>query len=154
MDKLIPLDVAIRKDQLEQKRKDQQKQINQKWNNQQFASPPEPSDKGSAFRDRHIASAYAKVRNNNAQMENDMVHATSSSPYKKTTRNTRSRNYRDAVDTHEPRQVFTVSPAHRESKESPSNQSIPYPASTATKKVRFGVKPKREIKESINRWGV
>ena len=84
MDKLIPLEASIRQKQLEQKRKEQQELINQKWNNQQFGSEPEPSDKGSAFRDTHIASLYAKVRNNNAQMENDMVHATMSSPYRKT----------------------------------------------------------------------
>ena len=78
---LIPLNVSIRKDQLEQKRKQQKEQINKRWNEKRFYSNPEPSDKRSAFRDEHIASAYQQVQANNARMKDEMVQATSSAPY-------------------------------------------------------------------------
>ena len=80
---LIPLNVSIRKDQLEQKRKQQKEQINKRWNEKRFYTNPEPSDKRSAFRDNYISSAYAKVRTNQTHMKNDMVHATHTSPYTK-----------------------------------------------------------------------
>ena len=80
---LIPLNVSIRKDQLEQKRKQQNKQIAKRWTDQHFIAAPEPSDKRSAFRDKHISSAYAKVLSNQSRMKDDMVHATKTSPYTK-----------------------------------------------------------------------
>ena len=84
MDKLIPLDVSIRQDQLEHKRKEQQELINQKWNSQQFSSDPQPSDRRSAFQDKYIASAYASVLKKQIHMNHDMIHATTTSPYRKT----------------------------------------------------------------------
>ena len=86
MDKLIPLDVSIRQDQLEQKRKEQQELISQKWHNQQFGSNPEPSDRRSVFNDRYIADAYASVLKKEIHMNHDMIHATTSSPYRKKTK--------------------------------------------------------------------
>ena len=80
---LIPLNVSIRKDQLEQKRKQQKEQINKRWNEKRFYTNPEPSDKRSAFRDKHISSAYAKVLSNQSRMKDDVVHATNTSPYTK-----------------------------------------------------------------------
>jgi len=84
MDKLIPLDVSIRQNQLELKRKKQQELISQKWHNQQFGIGPQPSDKRSAFNDRYIADAYASVLKKQIHMNHDMIHATTSSPYRKT----------------------------------------------------------------------
>ena len=81
MDKLIPMDVSIRQHQLEQKRKQQREQYNQRLNNQHFNGVAETSDRKSAFRDEHIASAYAQVRKNGAKMKDEMVQATSSAPY-------------------------------------------------------------------------
>ena len=81
MEKLIPLEVSIRQHQLEQKRKQQKKEHDQRLNNQHFNGVAETSDKKSAFRDDYIASAYQQVQANNARMNDDMVHATSSAPY-------------------------------------------------------------------------
>ena len=118
MDKLIPLDMSVRTRQLAQKQKDQQKLIRQRWTDQRFAAQSDLwHARGPAFRDRHIASVYPDVRNHNAHMENEMVHATCSSPYKKARPMARPRKYRDAVGTHHPRhmcpshEVITVSPA-------------------------------------------
>ena len=82
--KLIPLNVSIRKDQLEQQRKQQREQINQRWTDQHFIADPEPSDKRSAFSDKYMASAYAKVLSNQTKMKDEMVHATNCTPYTKT----------------------------------------------------------------------
>jgi hypothetical protein len=49
MDKLIPMEVSIRQHQLEQKRKQQRKELNQRLNNHHFNSAVETSDKRSAF---------------------------------------------------------------------------------------------------------
>jgi hypothetical protein len=87
MEKLIPMEVSIRQHQLEQKQKQQREQFNQRLNNQHFDGAVETSDRKSAFRDEHIISAYAQVRNNGAKMKDDMVHATSSAPYNRKGRN-------------------------------------------------------------------
>ena len=81
MDKLIPMSVSVRQHQLEQKRKKQRQQINQRLVDQYFDGPTLPSERGSAFRDEHMVSAYQQVQDNNARMKDDMVHATSSAPY-------------------------------------------------------------------------
>ena len=81
MEILIPLEVSIRQQQLEQKRKQQRKEHDQRLNDQHFIGAVETSDKRSAFRDEYIASAYQQVQANNARMNDDMVHATSSAPY-------------------------------------------------------------------------
>ena len=39
------------------------------------------TDKSSAFKDDYVVSAYQQVKTNNARMNVDMVHATSSAPY-------------------------------------------------------------------------
>ena len=76
------MEVSIRQHQLEQKRKQQRKELNQRLNNQHFNGVAETSDRKSAFRDDYIASAYQQVQTNNARMNDDMVHATSSAPYR------------------------------------------------------------------------
>ena len=81
MDKLIPMEVSIRQHQLEQKRKQQREQLNQRLVDQQFNGSPAPSERGSAFKDDYMASAYQQVQANNARMKDEMVHATSSAPY-------------------------------------------------------------------------
>ena len=81
MDNLIPMEVSIRQHQLEQKRKHQREELNQRLHNQHFSSEVGTSDKRSAFRDDYIASAYQQVQINNARMNDDMVHATRSAPY-------------------------------------------------------------------------
>ena len=81
MDKLIPLEVSIRNHQSEQKRQKQRVLHNQKLLNQQFTGPPAASEKGSAFRDDYISSAYQQVQANTARLKDDLVHATSSAPY-------------------------------------------------------------------------
>ena len=87
MEKLIPLEVSVRQHQLEQKRKQQREQFNQRLHNKHFDGAVETSDRRSAFRDEHIASAYAQVRINDAKMKDDMIHATSSAPYNRKDRN-------------------------------------------------------------------
>lgn len=87
MEKLIPMDVSIRQQELERNRKQQREQFNQKLHNQYFDGAVETTDRKSAFRDEHIASAYAQIRTNGAKMKDDMVHATSSAPYNRKGRN-------------------------------------------------------------------
>ena len=82
MDKLIPINVSIREQQVEQKRQKQKEQLNQKLVDQHFNGSTAPSERGSAFRDDYMASAYQQVQTNSAQMKDDMVHATSSAPYR------------------------------------------------------------------------
>ena len=81
MDKLIPMEVSIRQDQSEKKRQKQREQFNQKLVDQQFTGVPATSDKGSAFGDDYISSAYQQVKANDARLKDDLVHATSSAPY-------------------------------------------------------------------------
>jgi len=83
MDKLVPMEVSVRQHQLEKKRKKQRQQINQRLVDQYFGGPTQPFERGSAFRDEHMVSAYQQVQTNNARMKDDMVHATSSAPYHK-----------------------------------------------------------------------
>ena len=81
MDKLIPLNVSIREHQSEKKRQKQREQHNQKLVDQHFSGVPATSEKGSAFGDKYILSAYQQVQANDARLKDDLVHATSSAPY-------------------------------------------------------------------------
>ena len=81
MDKLIPMEVSIRHHQSEQKRQKQREQFSQKLVDQQFTGVPATSEKGSAFGDDYISSAYQQVQANNARLKDDLVQATTSAPY-------------------------------------------------------------------------
>ena len=83
MEKLIPLEVSIRQDKLEQERKRQRAQMNQRHNDQHFDGGVSPTDQGSAFRDVYTKSVYAQIRANGMKMKDNMVHATGSAPYQK-----------------------------------------------------------------------
>ena len=73
MDKLIPMEVSIRHHQLEQKRQKQREQLNQRLVDQHFNGVPATSEKGSAFGDDYISSAYQQVQTNNARLKDDLV---------------------------------------------------------------------------------
>ena len=142
MDRLIPLDVSIRKHQQKQKNKDQKNQMEQKWNTQQFTHPPEPSDKNSAYRDSYTAEAYAKIKSSKTQMKNEMLHATSTSPYNQP-----------------PKEPKRATRRLRESKQdqhpNPSSQKpINDKRSKTSKGLRFGVKPPIDLSEHVRKWGV
>ena len=81
MDKLIPLNVSVRQHRLEQQRKTQRKQMNQRHTNQRFDGGVVTTDKGSAFADDYTKSVYAQIRATDAKMKDDVVHATTSAPY-------------------------------------------------------------------------
>ena len=81
MDKLIPLNVSVRQHRLEQQRKTQRKQMNQRHTNQRFDGGVGTTDKGSAFADDYTKSVYAQIRATDAKMKDDVVHATTSAPY-------------------------------------------------------------------------
>ena len=81
MDKLIPLNVSVRQHRLEQLRKTQREQMNQRYTDRRFDGGVGTTDKGSAFADDYTKSVYAKIRANGAETKDDVVHATSSAPY-------------------------------------------------------------------------
>ena len=81
MDKLIPLNVSVRQHRLEQQRKNQREQMNQRHNDRHFSDDVRPSDKGNAFTDDYTKSVYDHIRANGAETKDDVVHATSSAPY-------------------------------------------------------------------------
>ena len=81
MDKLIPLNVSVRQHRLEQQRKNQREQMNQRHINQHFDGGVGTTDKGSAFADDYTKSVYAKIRATDAKLKDNMVQATSSAPY-------------------------------------------------------------------------
>ena len=81
MDKLIPLEVSIRNHQLEQKRQKQREELKQKLVHQQFTGDPATFERGNAFADDYISSAYQQVKTNNVRMRDNLVHATNSAPY-------------------------------------------------------------------------
>ena len=81
MDKLIPLEVSIHHHQQELKRQKQREELKQKLVDQQFTGDPATFERGSAFADDYISSAYQQVKTNNARMKDNLVHATSSAPY-------------------------------------------------------------------------
>ena len=80
MDKLIPLNVSVRQHRLEQQRKNQREQMNQRHNDRHFSDDVRPSDKGNAFTDDYTKSVYDQIRANGAETKDDVVHATSSAP--------------------------------------------------------------------------
>ena len=81
MDKLIPLEVSIRQHQLEQQRKHQREQMNQRHTHRHFDGGVSPTEKGSAFTDDYTKSVYAQIRATDAQMKDDLRHATTTDPY-------------------------------------------------------------------------
>ena len=91
MTKLIPLDVAARKYRQNQKESEDRNLLQQKLNGKQFGSSIEPSDISSAYKDKHIASAYAQIRNNFHHVKDSVRHATCSSPYLDTPVKTKKR---------------------------------------------------------------
>lgn len=140
-DKLIPLDVAIRELEIERLRVEQQKDINKKLNKQQFDRGMLPSEKGSAFNDS-MASAYAKVKTNKSKMKNDMVHATSSSPYLK-------------ENTYQPRQVSTPNKSNNviEAVFTKDETPVHNKKKKLNEDLRWGVKPRLKPKGNSN-WGI
>ena len=82
MDKLIPLDVSIRQNQLDKRHQKQREEMNQRHITKHFDGGTRTTDKGSAFNDTYTASVYAQIRANDAGVKDDMVHATSSAPYR------------------------------------------------------------------------
>ena len=81
MDKLIPLEVSIHHHQQELKRQKQREQFKQKLVDKHFTDDPATFERGSAFADDYISSAYQQVKTNNARMKDNLIHATSSTPY-------------------------------------------------------------------------
>ena len=81
MGKLIPLNVSVRQDRLEQQQKNQREQMNQRYADRRFDGGVGTTDKGSAFADDYTKSVYAQIRANGAETKDDVVHATSSAPY-------------------------------------------------------------------------
>ena len=81
MDKLIPLEVSIRQHQLEQQRKHQREQMNQRHTHRHFDGGVSPTEKGSAFTDDYTKSVYAKIRDTDAQIKDDLRQATTTDPY-------------------------------------------------------------------------
>ena len=81
METLVAMEDSIRQDKLEQERKRQRAQMNQRHNDQHFDGGVSPTDQGSAFTDDYTKSVYAQIRANDAKMRDNMVHATSSAPY-------------------------------------------------------------------------
>jgi len=62
MDKLIPLEVSIHHHQQELKRQKQREELKQKLVDQQFTGDPATFERGSAFADDYISSAYQQVK--------------------------------------------------------------------------------------------
>ena len=146
-DKLVPLEVAIRELELVKQRTEQQNQINKKLNSQQFDRGTQPSERGSAFNDG-MASAYAKVKTNGNKMKNDMVHATTSSPYRKEStskpkykRVSRSSNIIEGVFNEKP-PMPTHDTYTNNNKQNKLNENL-----------RWGVKPLPQPKGN-SRWGL
>ena len=81
MEKLIPLNVSVRQHRLEQQRKTQREQMNQRHYDRRFDGGVGTTDKGSAFADDYTKSVYAQIRANGAETKDDVIHATSSAPY-------------------------------------------------------------------------
>ena len=81
MDKLIPLEVSIHHHQQELKRQKQREQFKQKLVDKHFTDDPATFERGNAFADDYISSAYQQVKTNNARMKDNLIHATSSAPY-------------------------------------------------------------------------
>ena len=84
MEKLIPLNVSVRQDRLEQQRIKQREQMNQQHADRRFDGGVGTTDKGSAFADDYTKSVYAQIRATDAKMKDDVVHATTSAPYHQT----------------------------------------------------------------------
>ena len=77
MDKLIPLEVSIRQDQMKKKQDQQRQQLNNRMTDRHFSG----SSVSDAYRDDYISSAYHQVKTHSARMNEDLIHATSSTPY-------------------------------------------------------------------------
>ena len=77
MDKLIPINVAVRDYRQKQLRREQQEQMSQKLSN--YDSSTNNKD---AFKDKHLVNAYAEVKKNTSSVNKTLIRTTTSSPYK------------------------------------------------------------------------